>query len=173
MYSCWRKSSLSRTAFSRWKRLWSSWRTKVCCNLNDHMKIYCRGGQLYLLQEQDFVRQQLATAIYSTLKFIKSKYQLILTDEHLTPYWPAGRMCLPDHFLWPANIHFKFLTFNFLNFQITVAVYFFILFRVVFWDILPCKIIVTVNHTRRRENLKSHILFYFLPRGKIIILNYI
>jgi hypothetical protein len=41
------------------------------------------------------------------------------------------------------------------------------MFRVVFWDILPCKIIVDrrfrgaycLHHTRRRENLKSLILF--------------
>jgi hypothetical protein len=34
------------------------------------------------------------------------------------------------------------------------------LFRVVFWDILPCKIPEdnSEHHTRRRENLKSHIV---------------
>jgi hypothetical protein len=45
------------------------------------------------------------------------------------------------------------------------------LFRIVFWDVLPCKIIVdnyftqqyipednSEHHTRRRENLKSHIV---------------
>jgi hypothetical protein len=44
------------------------------------------------------------------------------------------------------------------------------MFRIVFWDVLPCKIIVDNNftwqyipednsehHTRRRENLKSHL----------------
>jgi hypothetical protein len=44
------------------------------------------------------------------------------------------------------------------------------MFRIVFWDVLPCKMIVDNNftrqyipddnsehHTRRRENLKSHI----------------
>jgi hypothetical protein len=41
------------------------------------------------------------------------------------------------------------------------------MFRIVFWDVLPCKIIVdprqyipednSEHHTRRRENLKSHI----------------
>jgi hypothetical protein len=39
------------------------------------------------------------------------------------------------------------------------------MFRIVFWDILPCKMIVdrrfrgaynSEHHTRRRENLKSH-----------------
>jgi hypothetical protein len=45
-----------------------------------------------------------------------------------------------------------------------------VLFRIVFWDVLPCKIIVdkyftwqyipednSEHHTRHRENLKSHI----------------
>jgi hypothetical protein len=36
------------------------------------------------------------------------------------------------------------------------------MFKVVFWDILPCKIIIpednSEHHTRRRENLKSHII---------------
>jgi hypothetical protein len=35
------------------------------------------------------------------------------------------------------------------------------MFRIVFWDVLPCKMIVpedsSEHHTRRRENLKSHI----------------
>jgi hypothetical protein len=29
-------------------------------------------------------------------------------------------------------------------------------FRAVFWVVLPCKMIVDRHHTRRRENLKSH-----------------
>jgi hypothetical protein len=46
-----------------------------------------------------------------------------------------------------------------------------IMFRIVFWDVLPCKIIVdkyftrqyipednSEHHTRRLENLKSHML---------------
>jgi hypothetical protein len=33
------------------------------------------------------------------------------------------------------------------------------MFRIVFWDVLPCKMIVDDGHTRRRENLKSHILW--------------
>jgi hypothetical protein len=42
------------------------------------------------------------------------------------------------------------------------------MFRIVFWDVLPCKMIVdqrqyipednSEHHTRRRENLKSHII---------------
>jgi hypothetical protein len=43
-------------------------------------------------------------------------------------------------------------------------------FRVVFWDILPCKMIVDrrfrgaycQHHTRRRENLKSHSVYRVL-----------
>jgi hypothetical protein len=41
-------------------------------------------------------------------------------------------------------------------------------FRIVFWDVLPCKIIVDIpeenseHHTRRRQNLKSHIRNLFL-----------
>jgi hypothetical protein len=34
-----------------------------------------------------------------------------------------------------------------------------VMFRIVFWDVLPCKIIPEDNsehHTRRRENFKSH-----------------
>jgi hypothetical protein len=45
---------------------------------------YNRGGQLDQLREQHFSRQQLARDMYSTLKFIKSKYRSVLTDEHLT-----------------------------------------------------------------------------------------
>jgi hypothetical protein len=43
-------------------------------------------------------------------------------------------------------------------------------FRIVFWDVLPCKVIVDRQyipednseiHTRRRENLKSHTTLYY------------
>jgi hypothetical protein len=42
-----------------------------------------------------------------------------------------------------------------------------IMFRVVFWDILPCKMIVddSEHHTRRRENLKSDMVFYSFVMG--------
>jgi hypothetical protein len=46
--------------------------------------IYTRGGQLDYLREPHFRRQQSAGAMCSTLKFIKSKYRSVLTDEHLT-----------------------------------------------------------------------------------------
>jgi hypothetical protein len=44
------------------------------------------------------------------------------------------------------------------------------MFRIVFWDVLPCKMIIdhftrqyipednSEHHTRRRENLKSHLV---------------
>jgi hypothetical protein len=43
-----------------------------------------RGGQTDQLREQHFRSQQYARAMFSTLKFIKSKYRSVLTDEHLT-----------------------------------------------------------------------------------------
>jgi hypothetical protein len=53
-----------------------------------------------------------------------------------------------------------------------------VLFRIVFWDVLPCKILVdnyftrqyipednSEHHTRCHENLKSHIVLCCLPVG--------
>jgi hypothetical protein len=59
---------------------------------------------------------------------------------------------------------------------------FFTWFRIVFWDILPCKVIVdyhftrqyipednSEHHTRRRENLKSHV-FHIVSAQYIFLL---
>jgi hypothetical protein len=48
------------------------------------VRVYYRGGQLDQLREPHFSRQKSARAIYSMLKFIKSKYCSVLTGERLT-----------------------------------------------------------------------------------------
>jgi hypothetical protein len=50
---------------------------------NNNSLLYTRGGQLDQLREPNFRRQQSARAMFSTLKFIKSKYRSVLTDEQL------------------------------------------------------------------------------------------
>jgi hypothetical protein len=53
-------------------------------------RIICdRGDQLDQLREPYFRRQQSARAMYSTLKFITSKYLSVLTDEHITGLYLA------------------------------------------------------------------------------------
>jgi hypothetical protein len=50
------------------------------------LKLYNRGGQLDQLHEPNFRRQQSARAMYSKLKFIKSKYRSGLTNTLLSLY---------------------------------------------------------------------------------------
>jgi hypothetical protein len=53
------------------------------------------------------------------------------------------------------------------------------MFRVVFWDILPCKMIVDrrfrgayyEHHTRRRENLKSHKIIAVYCKNNMKLIN--
>jgi hypothetical protein len=50
------------------------------------LRLYSRGDQLDQLREPQFRWQQSAVAMYSTLKFIKSKHCSVLTDEHHIEY---------------------------------------------------------------------------------------
>jgi hypothetical protein len=54
--------------------------------MQDDTLLYVRDGQLDQHRQPHFRTQQSARTMYSTLKFIKSKYRSILTVELLTEF---------------------------------------------------------------------------------------
>jgi hypothetical protein len=60
---------------------------------------YARGGQPDNIREPQFRRQHLARAMYSTQKFIKSKYRSIINDER-----PTEILCTNSFSYSPAQV---------------------------------------------------------------------